>query len=118
MGTGWEVRSIIANACGNTLSELAALSLNACPPPCSPADLANTDGETARPFAGPDGVIDNGDFTAFFAAFFLDSGDPARLVADIANTDGETTLQGAGPDGTVDNGDFTAFFSYFFQGCP
>jgi T5SS/PEP-CTERM-associated repeat protein len=79
---------------------------------CSPADIANTDGDPL-----PDNSIDNGDFTAFFNAFFLDSSDPARLIADIANTDGDTTLTGAGPDGTVDNGDFTAFFNYFFEGC-
>jgi hypothetical protein len=79
---------------------------------CSPADIANTDGDPL-----PDNSIDNGDFTAFFNAFFLDSSDPARLIADIANTDGDTTLTGAGPDGTVDNGDFTAFFNFFFEGC-
>ena len=79
---------------------------------CSPADIANTDGEPL-----PDGVIDNGDFTAFFGAFFLDQTDPARLTADIADTDGATTLEGSGPDGVVDNGDFTAFFNFFFQGC-
>ncbi|MCE2967513.1 MAG: GC-type dockerin domain-anchored protein [Phycisphaerales bacterium] len=117
-GSGWEVRSILFNACGSATSEPATLTLIPCQQPCSPADIANTDGETARPFAGPDGAIDNGDFTAFFAAFFLEEGDPGRLVADIANTDGETILEGSGPDGVVDNGDFTAFFSYFFDGCP
>ncbi|MCE2966487.1 MAG: GC-type dockerin domain-anchored protein [Phycisphaerales bacterium] len=79
----------------------------------NPADVANTDGDPV-----PDQSIDNGDFQAFFAAFFLAPGDPGQLVADIANTDGETRLEGAGPDGTVDNGDFQAFFLYFFQGCP
>ncbi len=79
----------------------------------NPADVANTDGDPV-----PDQAIDNGDFQAFFAAFFLTPGDPGQLVADIANTDGETRLEGAGPDGTVDNGDFQAFFLYFFQGCP
>jgi uncharacterized repeat protein (TIGR01451 family) len=82
--------------------------------PCnSPADIANTDGELP-----PDGAIDNGDFSLFFIAFFLDESDPARLIADIANTDGETVRQGGGPDLAVDNGDFTAFFQYFFLGCP
>ncbi|MFN9132138.1 MAG: TIM-barrel domain-containing protein [Phycisphaerales bacterium] len=75
----------------------------------SPADIADTDGE---PMLGGDGAVDNGDFSAFFAAFFADEGSPARTVADIANTDGEV-----GPDGSVDNGDFTAFFQAFFSGC-
>ena len=75
---------------------------------CSPADIANTDGDLI-----PDGAVDNGDFSAFFNAFFLDPSEPAALAADIANTDGDI-----GPDGAVDNGDFTAFFAFFFAGCP
>jgi hypothetical protein len=102
---------VVSNLCGSVTSNSATLTLAVCA--CNPADIANTDGE-----APPDGVIDNGDFTAFFNAFFLDPADPARLVADIANTDGETFLEGAGPDGAVDNGDFTAFFNFFFQSCP
>ncbi len=69
------------------------------------ADIANTDGEP-----GADGVVDNGDFTLFFAAFF-DSQSSNALMADIGNTDAEPL-----PDGVVDNGDFTLFFSSFF-GC-
>ncbi len=69
------------------------------------ADVANTDGDPT-----PDGVVDNGDFQAFFTAFFLAEGDPGRLVADVANTDGDPT-----PDGVVDNGDFQAFFTAFFE---
>ncbi|MFN7439266.1 MAG: GC-type dockerin domain-anchored protein [Phycisphaerales bacterium] len=75
---------------------------------CSPADIANTDGDPT-----PDNTVDNGDFGLFFASFFLAEGDPNRLVADIANTDGDP-----GADGTVDNGDFTLFFATFFVGCP
>jgi hypothetical protein len=85
---------------------------------CSPADIANTDGSSAATGGGPDGVIDNGDFTAFFAAFFASPGSTENLDADIANTDGDTILAGAGPDGVVDNGDFSAFFALFFAGCP
>ncbi|MFO0084076.1 MAG: GC-type dockerin domain-anchored protein [Phycisphaerales bacterium] len=80
---------------------------------CSPADIANTDGDPQ-----PDGVIDNSDFGLFFQAFFLPEAEPARLIADIANTDGDTALTGGGPDGSIDNGDFAAFFSLFFTGCP
>jgi hypothetical protein len=72
------------------------------------ADVANTDGD-----ALPDGAVDNGDFVAFFSAFFASEGDPARLVADVGNTDGEL-----GRDGVVDNGDFQLFFTQFFAGCP
>jgi hypothetical protein len=68
---------------------------------CSPADIANTDGDP-----GSDGAVDNGDFSAFFTAFFLSGDDPARLIADVANTDGEP-----GADGVIDNGDFTLFFA-------
>ncbi len=84
---------------------------------CSPADIANTDGDTFLTGGGPDGTIDNGDFTAFFGAFFLTAGDPLQVPADIADTDGLTVLNGSGPDGQVDNGDFTAFFAAFFLGC-
>ena len=80
------------------------------PPPaaCSPADIANTDGE-----AGSDQAVDSGDFTAFFSAFFLPEGAAGKLVADIADTDGVV-----GPDSLVDNGDFSLFFESFFAGCP
>jgi hypothetical protein len=70
---------------------------------CGIADVANTDGDPT-----PDGVIDNGDFSSFFAAFFTNN-----LLADVANTDGDPT-----PDGVIDNGDFSAFFAAFFEGCP
>ena len=80
------------------------------PPNCGPADIANTDGETTITGGGPDGTVDNGDFTAFFVAFFAAEGDPLRAAADIATTDGDP-----GADGSIDNGDFTAFFSSFFS---
>jgi hypothetical protein len=88
-----------------------------CVTACSAADIANTDGQTTLDGGGPDGAIDNGDFSAYFSAFFASEGDPARMIADIANTDGQTTAEGGGPDGMVDNGDFTAFFAAFFVGC-
>ncbi len=100
--TGVQLRCIVSNACGSVTSNPATLTI------INPADIANTDGDP-----GFDGALDNGDFTAFFMAFFLDAGDPARLIADIANTDGEIPS-----DGAVDNGDFTYFFVAFFGGCP
>ncbi|MFN8728260.1 MAG: GC-type dockerin domain-anchored protein [Planctomyces sp.] len=92
----------VSNACGSDTAS-ATLVVNAPSTGCSLADIANTDGDPI-----PDGVIDNGDFNAFFAAFFADN-----LLADVANTDGDPT-----PDGVIDNGDFNAFFSAFFAGCP
>jgi hypothetical protein len=84
------------------------------PAQCSPADIADTDGDLP---SSPDGVINNGDFTAFFAAFFASSEEEVHLAADIADTDALTVRDGAGADGVVDNGDFTAFFAEFFEGC-
>lgn len=63
-------------------------------PPICLADV--TDGNTA----GPDGVVDGNDFTAFINAFV--AGDP---LADI------------NLDGTIDGGDFIAFINAFASGC-
>lgn len=93
------------------------LVVRAGPAACGTADIAATD---ALP--GPDGQIDNGDFSLFFLSFFSGcdapgqgsgSGGPACGPADIAGTDGSP-----GPDGRIDNGDFQAFFPSFFDGCP
>ncbi len=108
-------RCVVDSPCAQVTSSIATLIVQTT---CSPADLADSDGLTTLDGRCPDGTIDNGDFTAFFFAFFADVADPFRAAADIANTDGETTLDGVGPDGVVDNGDFTAFFALFFQGCP
>ncbi len=100
---------VVSNVAGSVTSAAATLTINGGGPAgCSPADIANTDGDP-----GADNAIDNGDFTLFFSAFFLDPSDPNSLLADIANTDGDP-----GADGVVDNGDFTLFFSAFFAGCP
>ncbi|MFO0083553.1 MAG: hypothetical protein ACK55O_13205 [Phycisphaerales bacterium] len=82
---------------------------------CAAADIADTDAGTVFTGSGPDNIIDNGDFTAFFTAFFTDPADPAHLVADIADTDAQYPPVGF-RDGVVDNGDFTAFFASFFSG--
>lgn len=103
------------SACGQATSQDVAVRVN--PAACSPADIATTDGQTGLADGGPDGAIDNGDFVAFFAAFFAGDGDPSRAAADIANADGATTLDGGGPDGAVTSADFTAFFALFFEGC-
>jgi hypothetical protein len=112
-GSVGSFRCVVSNACGTVTSEPATLTIIVCA--CSPADITNTDGDLP---GVPDGTVDNGDFQAFFAAFFLTESDPLRLAADIANTDGETVLTGGGPDGAIDNGDFNAFFAAFFTPCP
>lgn len=97
---------------GSVIEETTGLdSVRIFNPAACPADISNTDGDLP---GQPDGAVDNGDFSAFFAAFFLPENDPLRLEADIADTDGLSEAEGGGPDGMVDNGDFTAFFSAFF----
>jgi hypothetical protein len=68
-------------------------------PAFRPADIGDNGSNP-----GPDGNVDNGDFSLFISAFF--SGDP---VADIADNGSNP-----GPDGNVDNGDFSLFISSFF----
>lgn len=63
LGDSGSYSAIFTNACGTATTTSAAVTV--VPIACSPADIANTDGDF-----GPDGVIDNGDFFAFFAAFF------------------------------------------------
>ncbi len=117
LSESWPFRCIVTGPCGSALSQTAELHL--VPTGCNPADIADTDGNTLLSGSAPDLVIDNGDFTAFFNAFFADpTFPPTPSAADIANTDGDTYFSGAGPDGSVDNGDFTAFFNFFFSGCP
>jgi hypothetical protein len=97
---------VVSNGCGSDTSTSVQLTVS---PKCSPVDIANTDTDPT-----PDGQLDNGDFQAFFSAFFLPEDDAGRLVADVTNTDGD----GGPPDGQVDNGDFNFFFAQFFAGCP
>jgi endonuclease I len=88
------------------------------PTPCNSADIAQTDGTP-----GPDGQVDNGDFSLFISSFFgancpgcdpfNSSGQPCN-PADIAQTDSSP-----GADGCVDNGDFALFITAFFSAaCP
>jgi hypothetical protein len=82
------------------------------PTQCNPADIAATD---ASP--GPDGCVDNGDFSLFISSFFgADCTATCGVLplaqcneADIAATDASV-----GFDGCVDNGDFSLFISSFF----
>jgi hypothetical protein len=80
----------------------------------SPADIANTDGDYQP---SGDGVLDNGDFSLFFASFFAEPSQPEHLLADIANEDGVAKLcpMNDQKDNAVTNGDFTFFFQEFFR---
>jgi hypothetical protein len=111
------VRAVVVNSCGTVRSEPAPLVVAAvCP--CSPADIAQSDGTP-----GPDGQVNNGDFQCFFAAFFEadcaacgvspPAFQPPCNVSDIAQSDATP-----GFDGCVNNGDFQLFFSSFFVLCP
>ncbi len=71
---------------------------------------------------GPDGLLDNGDFGLFIAAFFAANDDESGACdgstipcspADIADN---ATMPGG--DGFVDNGDFSAFIVSFFADKP
>jgi hypothetical protein len=88
-----------------------------CEPPCSPADIALSDGAPGR-----DDCLDNGDFQLFFENFFGAvctttcgyTPIAACNPADIADAAGVP-----GADGCVDNGDFSLFFAEFFENtCP
>lgn len=101
---------------GGTFLALAGAFQVTVPPPvaCSPADIADTAGDP-----GPDGNLDNGDFSLFFTEFFAancpscgGASPPQCGPCDIADTAGEP-----GFDGCVDNGDFSLFFTLFFEGC-
>jgi subtilisin family serine protease len=84
---------------------------------CGPADIAQTDSSP-----GPDGNVDNGDFSLFINSFF--SADCSATcgiepVTTCAPADIGQTDSSPGPDGCVDNGDFSLFISAFFSAnCP
>jgi len=76
---------------------------------CSPADIADDAG--IAPPVGVNNGLTEGDYNAFFSAFFDNL--PAANIADDAGN--------APPVGTnngVTEGDYNAFFRLFFDGCP
>ncbi|MBL0869287.1 MAG: hypothetical protein IBJ18_01785 [Phycisphaerales bacterium] len=82
---------------------------------CSPADIATSAGTP-----GSDGIVNEGDFNAFFAAdgfFFQAAQGPAAIGSfiDIADDSGNVP---PGPENSgVNEGDYNAFFNTFFLGC-
>ena len=103
-GTGWEVRSIVFNACGDATSQPALLTLTPCLPPCSPADIVSIGGQPPA-----DGLLTGDDFNAFIAAFAA-----GENLADLTGIGGPPAI----PDGLITGDDFNAFIAAFAAGCP
>jgi hypothetical protein len=102
---------------GSTATRNNAFNITA--PPvvaCNPADIADN-----ASVPGPDGQVDNGDFSLFVQQFFsstIQAGCNGSTIpcaaADIADN-----ASNPSPDGTLDNGDFSLFISSFFSAnCP
>jgi hypothetical protein len=87
----------------------------AAPSPCNPADVADNGAN-----AGPDGVVDNGDFQLFVAQFFSSTlqADCTGTTVPCAAADIADNGANATPDGFLDNGDFQLFVASFFTPCP
>jgi hypothetical protein len=124
-GTGTNAQVVVGNFSMNDAGQIAFLSRFTDgtyglivadptfpgPTACNPADIADN---ASNP--GPDGLVDNGDFSLFIASFFNAncSGAIPCNPADIADN-----ASNPGPDGSVDNGDFSLFIATFFtSNCP
>ena len=81
--------------------DYATINLISGPVACSVADVADGSGT-----AGPDGILDGGDFIAFINAFAA-----GESLADIVAADGPPG------DGIIDGNDFIAFINGFAAGC-
>jgi hypothetical protein len=83
---------------------------------CNPADIADNGSNP-----GPDGAVDNGDFSLFISQFFnagVQSGCTGATIPCAAADIGDNGSN-PGPDGFLDNGDFSLFISSFFGAvCP
>ena len=88
----------------------------------SPIDIAYDNGDFLPPEGTPNVALPNagvgeGDYNAFFRAYFPESGSP-QLAADVANDDG-TPLPPFGPlsaNNGVSEGDYNLFFNLYFDG--
>lgn len=76
-------------------------------PHCKVLDIANRLGTTYTKGGGPDGVVNEYDFLAYFDAHRAGS-----KVADIADFIGLTFVDGSGPDGVVDDSDINAYLIF------
>jgi len=88
----------------------------------SPIDIAYDNGDFLPPEGTPNVALPNagvgeGDYNAFFRAYFPESGSP-QLAADVANDDGSPLppFGPANPNNGVTEGDYNLFFSIYFDG--
>lgn len=84
---------------------------------CSPADIADDEGQPRLWRGTTNTGVNEGDYNAFFVGFFnaawyCDVADDAGRV--LARFNGPVT---GGPDGRINEGDYNAFFQAFFRGC-
>ncbi|CAN5724396.1 hypothetical protein BH11PLA1_BH11PLA1_21760 [soil metagenome] len=84
---------------------------------CSPADIANDQGD---PLPGlpnvPNNGVNEGDYNAFFNGFFTQA--PYCNIADDQGTPFPPFGNPIGADNGVNEGDYNCFFNFFFNGCP
>ncbi|CAN5822590.1 hypothetical protein BH11PLA1_BH11PLA1_00390 [soil metagenome] len=89
---------------------------------CSPADIADDQGNPLPPPAGvPNNGVNEGDYNLFFNSFFTNQalGSPADIADDQGTplppfgTGGQAPAMNSG----VNEGDYNAFFNSFFNGC-
>jgi endonuclease I len=103
-----------AGAGTNLVLTLNATIVASGPTPCNPADIGDNGSNP-----GPDGCVDNGDFSLFISQFFNSSVQAgcATLTPGIACAASDIADNGSnpGPDGLLDNGDFSLFISSFFN---
>jgi hypothetical protein len=111
----------IRNWCGaiNSTDQGKTINLGIAPNAqcaCNPADIANN-----ASVAGPDGNVDNGDFSLFVSQFFSAPTQAACTGTVVPCAASDIADNGSFPaaDGRLDNGDFSLFISSFFSAnCP
>jgi agmatine deiminase len=114
------VRDLGASDVGS-LRRFSVLISGTLPPTCTPpvvspciADIADNGSNP-----GPDGAVDNGDFSLFVSQFFNAAVQAACDGSTVPCASADVADNGSNPgaDGLLDNGDFSAFISGFF-GAP
>ncbi len=102
---------VVANACNSVTSAGAPLTIVPCSLACNSADIADNGSNP-----GPDGCVDNGDFSLFISQFFNVGVQAACNGTTIPCAAADIADNGSNPgaDGFLDNGDFSLFISSFF----
>lgn len=103
----------VSPALGEVSTEIGAVARVVLPPPARPADIADN-----ASIPGPDGEVDNGDFSLFISQFFNAATQLACTGTAIpcAAADIADNASNPSPDGFLDNGDFSLFIADFFAG--